>query len=77
MTIFHVVLYLNHPNCVGKRLIKLSLPIDIIDNWLRELKKWSPELKVLLYYGSQDDRREIRYSVMDGTSEEFNVVVTS
>ncbi len=46
------------------------------DNWLRELRLWCPKLKVLLYYGSQDERREMRYQVLEGKAD-FNVVVTS
>lgn len=49
----------------------------LADNWLRELKIWCPALKVLLYYGSQEERREIRNNVFDGEMEEFNVVVTT
>ena len=45
------------------------------DNWLRELKRWSPDIQVIMYYGSQEERREVRYSVFDG--EEFNVMVTT
>lgn len=48
-----------------------------LDNWLRELKTWCPALKVLLYYGNQEERREIRNLVFEGEMEEFNVVVTT
>ena len=47
------------------------------DNWLRELKRWSPAMKVIMYYGSQDERRDVRLALMDNTMEEYHVMVTT
>ena len=49
----------------------------VIDNWLRELKRWSPAMKVIMYYGSQDERRDVRLALMDNTMEEYHVMVTT
>ena len=51
--------------------------VHVSDNWLRELANWSPSLKVVLYYGSQDERRDIRAQILEGKIGEFNVVVTT
>lgn len=67
--------HLLEENDLGPHLI--ICPSSTIDNWLRELKTWCPALKVLLYYGNQEERREIRNLVFEGEMEEFNVVVTT
>ena len=47
------------------------------DNWLRELKLWCPALKVLLYYGSQEERRDLRAQLSEGTLGTFHVIITT
>ncbi|ESN92387.1 hypothetical protein HELRODRAFT_103742 [Helobdella robusta] len=51
-------------------------PSSTIDNWLRELQKWCPSLKVLPYYGSQEERRHMRHQLMKAGSD-VNVILTS
>ncbi|KAJ8262723.1 hypothetical protein COCON_G00151800 [Conger conger] len=59
---------------VGPHLI--TVPSSTLDNWVRELKLWCPDLKVLVYYGSAEDRRYLRHDIL--TREvEFNIIVTT
>lgn len=54
----------------------IIVPSSTIENWLRELQRWCPSLKVIVYYGSQDERRAVRHSIFS-QGEEFNVLLTT
>ncbi|KAE8292071.1 SWI/SNF-related matrix-associated actin-dependent regulator of chromatin subfamily A [Larimichthys crocea] len=54
----------------------ITVPSSTLDNWVRELKVWSPSLKVLVYYGSIEDRRYLRHDILNNDVE-FNVIVTT
>ncbi|GFO08557.1 swi/snf-related matrix-associated actin-dependent regulator of chromatin subfamily a containing dead/h box 1-like [Plakobranchus ocellatus] len=54
----------------------IVVPSSTIENWLRELQRWCPSLKVIVYYGSQDERRAVRHSIFF-QGEEFNVLLTT
>ncbi|ELU04658.1 hypothetical protein CAPTEDRAFT_222942 [Capitella teleta] len=52
-------------------------PASTVDNWLRELRLWCPALNVVLYYGSQAERRDLRSELLDGSIGEFHVLLTT
>ncbi|GAA6223180.1 SWI/SNF-related matrix-associated actin-dependent regulator of chromatin subfamily A containing DEAD/H box 1 [Lates japonicus] len=54
----------------------ITVPSSTLDNWVRELKLWCPSLKVLVYYGSVEDRRYLRHDILN-EDVEFNVIVTT
>uniref|UniRef100_UPI0037E70398 SWI/SNF-related matrix-associated actin-dependent regulator of chromatin subfamily A containing DEAD/H box 1A n=1 Tax=Semicossyphus pulcher TaxID=241346 RepID=UPI0037E70398 len=54
----------------------ITVPSSTLDNWVRELKLWCPSLKVLVYYGSVEDRRYLRHDILNETVD-FNVIVTT
>ncbi|XP_040898949.1 SWI/SNF-related matrix-associated actin-dependent regulator of chromatin subfamily A containing DEAD/H box 1A isoform X2 [Toxotes jaculatrix] len=54
----------------------ITVPSSTLDNWVRELKLWCPSLKVLVYYGSVEDRRYLRHDILNDDVE-FNVIVTT
>uniref|UniRef100_A0A671UCB7 DNA helicase n=1 Tax=Sparus aurata TaxID=8175 RepID=A0A671UCB7_SPAAU len=54
----------------------ITVPSSTLDNWVREFKLWSPSLKVLVYYGSIEDRRYLRHDILN-KHVEFNVIVTT
>ncbi|XP_061438990.1 SWI/SNF-related matrix-associated actin-dependent regulator of chromatin subfamily A containing DEAD/H box 1 isoform X3 [Rhineura floridana] len=66
--------YLYQMGDVGPHLI--VVPASTIDNWIREVNLWCPELQVLFYYGSQDDRRHLRMDIHNKVAD-FNVIVTT
>uniref|UniRef100_A0A672JBS4 DNA helicase n=1 Tax=Salarias fasciatus TaxID=181472 RepID=A0A672JBS4_SALFA len=54
----------------------ITVPASTLDNWVRELKLWCPDLKVLVYYGSMEDRRYLRHDILN-KAVDFNVIVTT
>uniref|UniRef100_A0A8C7NMI4 DNA helicase n=1 Tax=Oncorhynchus mykiss TaxID=8022 RepID=A0A8C7NMI4_ONCMY len=54
----------------------ITVPSSTLDNWVRELKLWCPSLKVLVYYGSVEDRRYLRHDILSNQVD-FNVIVST
>ncbi|KAM4709793.1 SWI/SNF-related matrix-associated actin-dependent regulator of chromatin subfamily A containing DEAD/H box 1 isoform 2-T3 [Discoglossus pictus] len=52
------------------------VPASTLDNWIREFNLWCPDMNVLLYYGSQDERKHLRYDIFNKAIE-FSVIVTT
>ncbi|XP_018107632.1 SWI/SNF-related matrix-associated actin-dependent regulator of chromatin subfamily A containing DEAD/H box 1 isoform X2 [Xenopus laevis] len=52
------------------------VPASTMDNWIREFNQWCPSMNILLYYGSQEERRHLRYDILNKVVE-FNVIVTT
>ncbi|CAJ0580939.1 unnamed protein product, partial [Mesorhabditis spiculigera] len=55
------VAWLKEQKVQGPHLI--IVPSSTIENWMNELRKWCPDLQIITYYGSMDDRRHIRHMV--------------
>ncbi|KAI1728823.1 DEAD/DEAH box helicase domain-containing protein [Ditylenchus destructor] len=47
------------PQMKGPHLI--VVPSSTLENWMNELQKWCPAIKVLTYYGSIEERGQLRY----------------
>ena len=59
-------------------ILNFMIPFFCSDNWLRELARWSPELSVTCYYGSQDERKDMRMDILANEANlDFNVMVTT
>lgn len=54
----------------------ITVPASTLDNWVRELKQWCPTLKVLVYCGSVQDRKYLRYNILNKTVD-FNIIVST
>uniref|UniRef100_W5N5I9 DNA helicase n=1 Tax=Lepisosteus oculatus TaxID=7918 RepID=W5N5I9_LEPOC len=54
----------------------ITVPSSTLDNWVRELKQWCPALKVLVYYGSVEDRRYLRHDILN-KEVDFNIIVST
>lgn len=54
----------------------ITVPSSTLDNWVRELGLWCPSLKVLIYYGSVEDRRYLRQDILTGLID-FNIIVST
>ncbi|XP_016116700.1 SWI/SNF-related matrix-associated actin-dependent regulator of chromatin subfamily A containing DEAD/H box 1A-like, partial [Sinocyclocheilus grahami] len=54
----------------------ITVPSSTLDNWVRELGLWCPSLKVLIYYGSVEDRKYLRQDILSGLVE-FNIIVST
>lgn len=49
-----------------------------LENWWNELERWSPGLKVIQYYGSQDERKEMRMGWrMNDDLDDVDVLLTT
>ncbi|CAN7989083.1 unnamed protein product [Ixodes hexagonus] len=55
----------------------IVVPSSTLENWMRELQLWCPSLDVLVYHGSQEDRRELKHQILDGEVGTFHVLVTT
>ncbi|XP_014209606.1 SWI/SNF-related matrix-associated actin-dependent regulator of chromatin subfamily A containing DEAD/H box 1 homolog [Copidosoma floridanum] len=71
--------YLREANLIdekdGPHLI--IVPSSTIENWSNELERWSPGLKVSKYYGSQDERREMRFGWRNGDLDDVDIILTT
>ncbi|XP_073675086.1 SWI/SNF-related matrix-associated actin-dependent regulator of chromatin subfamily A containing DEAD/H box 1A [Garra rufa] len=54
----------------------ITVPSSTLDNWVRELGLWCPSLKVLIYYGSVEDRKYLRQDILSGIVD-FNIIVST
>mmetsp|Transcript_20851 Transcript_20851/g.69606 ORF Transcript_20851/g.69606 Transcript_20851/m.69606 type:complete len:742 (-) Transcript_20851:72-2297(-) len=52
-------------------------PLSTIGNWQNEFKRFAPDLPVLLYHGSKDERKELRKQHLKHRAKEFPIVITS
>ncbi|TRY68060.1 hypothetical protein DNTS_003641 [Danionella cerebrum] len=59
---------------LGPHLI--IVPASTLDNWVRELNLWCPSFKVLIYYGSAEERKYMRYEILDQIAD-YNIIVTT
>ena len=66
--------YLKQINERGPNLI--VVPSSTLENWLREFKKFCPQLKIEPYYGSLQERSELR-DYLERTSGQYDVIVTT
>lgn len=67
--------YLKMENPDWKHLI--VVPSSILDNWLLELSAWCPELRVVAYRGTLEERRNVRIQLVRGDPDAWDVVVTT
>ncbi|ESO84241.1 hypothetical protein LOTGIDRAFT_61963, partial [Lottia gigantea] len=72
------IAFLAHLIEVGERGPHVIIvPSSTIENWLREMQDWCPSLKIVIYYGSQDERRVVRQQVLYSDTVEYNVILTT
>ncbi|KAG9006776.1 hypothetical protein FRB94_000460 [Tulasnella sp. JGI-2019a] len=62
-----------YPNNSYRHLI--VVPPSTLENWVREFQRFAPDIDVRTYYGSQNDRVELRYEL--ASSDEWDVVLTT
>ncbi|XP_062870336.1 SWI/SNF-related matrix-associated actin-dependent regulator of chromatin subfamily A containing DEAD/H box 1b isoform X2 [Trichomycterus rosablanca] len=54
----------------------ITVPSSTLDNWVRELNLWCPSLKVLVYYGSVEERKCIRYEILN-EEVDYDIIVST
>lgn len=56
----------------------IAAPLSTTSNWVAEFKKWTPDIPVVLYHGSKQEREEIRRKKLRSPgSATFPVICTS
>ncbi|KAI5202096.1 SWI/SNF chromatin remodeling complex component [Aureobasidium subglaciale] len=56
----------------------IASPLSTTSNWVNEFNKWTPDIPVVLYHGSKQEREEIRTKRFKNPgSKDFPVVCTS
>lgn len=55
----------------------IVVPSSTMENWKNELERWSPSLKVVQYYGSQEERKEMRLGWRNGDLDDVDVLLTT
>ncbi|KAF2354949.1 SNF2-related N-terminal domain [Trinorchestia longiramus] len=53
----------------------IVVPSSTLDNWARELELWCPSLGVLMYHGSQEERRGMRMQILQNQLDENTHVI--
>jgi len=54
----------------------IVVPSSILNNWEREFELWCPKIKIIKYYGNQDERAQLRYDIIS-KSVSYDVIVTT
>ncbi|KAK2716317.1 SWI/SNF-related matrix-associated actin-dependent regulator of chromatin subfamily A containing DEAD/H box 1-like isoform X2 [Artemia franciscana] len=67
--------YLLEAGHQGPHLI--VVPSSTLDNWEREIRKWIPSVELLVYHGSQEERRLIRVDYMHGHLDNVQLVLST
>lgn len=52
------------------------VPSSTLENWLREFQKFCPSLKIEPYYGSQQERADLR-EILESNEGKYDVIVTT
>lgn len=55
----------------------IVVPSSTLDNWDNELAKWCPDLVVEKYYGSQEERRAMRFGFAKNGLQGIDVLLTT
>ncbi|CAG9857372.1 unnamed protein product [Phyllotreta striolata] len=53
------------------------VPSSTLDNWKNEFSRWCPELRVFMYYGSMEERKQFRFDLARGMLADFDVILTT
>ncbi|KAL0084424.1 P-loop containing nucleoside triphosphate hydrolase protein [Phycomyces blakesleeanus] len=55
----------------------IVVPASTLTNWMREIERFCPELKVLCYYDKAEVRRELQDLILHNPDHGYNIVLTS
>ncbi|XP_071455497.1 SWI/SNF-related matrix-associated actin-dependent regulator of chromatin subfamily A containing DEAD/H box 1 homolog [Hetaerina americana] len=55
----------------------IVVPSSTLENWMNEIEKWCPSLNVVAYYGSQEERQQIRCRWLQEGFDDLDIIVTT
>jgi SWI/SNF-related matrix-associated actin-dependent regulator 1 of chromatin subfamily A len=56
----------------------IIVPPSTLDNWVREISTWSPSLYFTVYQGNLEERRELRFNILNNKFEKhLNCILTT
>jgi SWI/SNF-related matrix-associated actin-dependent regulator 1 of chromatin subfamily A len=56
----------------------IIVPPSTLDNWVREISTWSPQFYFTVYQGSIEERRELRFNILNNKFEKhLNCILTT
>ena len=55
----------------------IVVPLSVLNAWVKEIKKWAPEFKVMCYHSNGTNERERLKRKLKARSTEYDVVVTT
>jgi len=54
----------------------IVVPSSTLENWRKELELWAPDIEVIVYWGSQDERRSLRTDLVQDEID-YDVILTT
>ncbi|KAJ8923061.1 hypothetical protein NQ315_001610 [Exocentrus adspersus] len=74
-----IIAFLAHLKGIGaaKSTHLVIVPSSTLDNWKNEFARWCPELRVFMYYGTTEERRQFRFDLAKGMLADFDVILTT
>lgn len=57
--------------------VLIVLTFHVTDNWKNEFSRWCPQLRVFMYYGSMEERKQFRFDLARGMLSDFDVILTT
>lgn len=54
----------------------IVVPSSTLENWRKELELWAPDIKIVTYWGAQDERRHLRLQLVQDELD-YDVILTT
>merc|ERR550519_1521320 len=54
----------------------IIVPSSTMENWRKEFELWAPEVKVITYWGSQEERKHFRMQIVQDEME-YDIILTT
>ena len=55
----------------------ISCPVTLIGQWQDEIRRWAPELRILVNHGSSKDRNNLNRGKLDASLRDYDVIICS
>ena len=53
----------------------ISCPVTLIGQWQDEIRRWAPNLRILVNHGSSKDRNKLNRGALDGSLRDYDVIM--